>query len=128
MMSGDYFVWWLNQADCEAVELDDENLPTFPRRKGFIPAPAYLGIEFRDRYGRNGRGRLWVPDHIAAKGFNSLPEGWERRIESLDISLGYIERCGGIVFERKHLDHLRGMPGIIVDVACTFQVFGWTTS
>lgn len=113
MKEKELLVWWLSQEACEAVPLNDQNLPTFRKRWWIIPAPKYLGEQFQSRYGRAGRGRLWVPDHID---FEGLPYGWERRAESLGLPLEYINKCGGIVLERKHWEHIWGMPGIVTDI------------
>jgi len=52
----EYLVWWLTQKD----------YVPYPEPHGCHPPtiPAYAWEQRRARYGRAGRGRLWVPEHI----------------------------------------------------------------
>jgi len=87
-------IWWLSQADCTAI---GEELPG--------RFPDYLQSEYRSRFGRPGRGRLWVP-----MGFpNVSVDPWP------DSPLAkYVEsQCGGLVFSLMDLFLFEEMPGII---------------
>ncbi len=75
----DLLIWWTGQEECEAIyalhEEDDENR--------VLPAtvPEYIRLEFRSRYGRAGRGRLWCDGQFSLPGFLT------------DLKLNFINDC-----------------------------------
>ncbi len=81
-------VWWLS--DDESVGLD-----TFFESDLVAKFPEYLINLFRDRCGRNGRGRLWD----AQRALLNCPEK--------------ATYCGGIVLERRHAHEIVLLPGFL---------------
>lgn len=113
-------VWWTSQAHCEAVgephyykgNEDYWATRTEDQKKGVYwlddsPLPDYLKRQFLSRYGRAGRGRLWVPEGIEV-----------RDMEWPDPETPIAQKasnCGGIVFWRNDLDIVRQFPGFVTD-------------
>lgn len=94
----DYLVWWIDQRCCEAIGTD---LPEF--------VPIYIRGQYQQRYGRPGRGRLWVahnfPDGIQIKPWPDTPLG---RYLGGDF--------GGLVIFQDDAEILRDFPGIITNL------------
>lgn len=93
-----YLIWWLNQADCQAIgqELTAE-------------VPQYLRDQYRSRLGRPGRGRLWqsseaIPDDVSV---DPWPDTALARVFSGDY--------GGIVIRPDDLPHVAQLPGVVTD-------------
>lgn len=98
-------IWWLSQQDCEIIideHPEDDIAPDI--------LPGYLKIEFRSRYGRPGRGRLWVS---IDEDFKVNDISWPEPETPLAKHCGL---CGGIVMWRKDLDALSILPGIVTDM------------
>lgn len=81
----DLRVWWLTESDYCGFEPHQEVNP--------LCIPDYAWEQFRDRYGRAGWGRLWVPDHIQLAG---LP------VAADDPRWSSFNDAGGIVIESRH--------------------------
>lgn len=93
-----YFIWWLNQADCESIErMGPDALPE-----------GYLRSEFRSRSGRSGRGRLWV----CAKTFPYFPTFVRYGDESRLLEF---EEHGGIVIRPEEVEFCKTLPGVVTD-------------
>lgn len=92
-----YYIWWLNQEQSEAS------------LEGIDELPNYLHDQLRSRYGRPGRGRLWV-DSCLPQGIKVDP--WPDTELAHELERGY----GGIVFKALHLKLLLEKPGVITDL------------
>ena len=110
-------IWWTNQADCEAI--DD----AYPRKAGVLPHgfDDYICDQYRNRYGRNGRGRLWV-DRMFSHMFGVVSvEPWPST--PLGQLLGEKSRLGqtyaGIVIHDIDALLFDDMPGIITTLSLT---------
>jgi hypothetical protein len=101
-------IWWTNQADCEAIEYVCSDVGDEGRLDDRFPK--YLREQYNDRYGRNGRGRLWVDEQF---GKPSVP--WPRT--ALGEVLGEKTRFGqtyaGIVIRDEDVKLFKDMPGIV---------------
>jgi hypothetical protein len=85
-------VWWVNQADCEAI---DETRIT----------EEYIHEEYQSRLGRNGRGRLWVPKGI--------------QVQQVEVPKTVVyegqDTHGGIVIFKADVEKVRSLGGILSD-------------
>lgn len=103
MNKRDMLVWWTNQADCEAIEYACDGLDE--------RFPEYLRSQYSSRYGRCGRGRLWVDEMFGDVRLNPWP------VSPLGELLGENPRLGqtyaGIVIRKKDAALLADMPGVI---------------
>jgi hypothetical protein len=99
-----FLIWWTNQHDCEEVG----------SYRGAVDVPDYISSEFRSRYGRPGRGRLWIPNSLSAE------------VPVPPISIPFPETplanvlgnsYGGIVIRARDVECLRDLPGVITDLA-----------
>lgn len=100
-----FAIWWTNQEDCEAISHD---------RGGGWDVPSYLASEYKSRYGRAGRGRLWIAAELEA-------EGCPTKATLPPTPLGsVIERqsMAGIVMRASDLGCLRDLPGLVTDFEC----------
>lgn len=104
MAAEDLVIWWVDQPAAEAIQyitgLEEGTLPD--------TVPEYLRDEYRSRYDRAGRGRLWVADEFGEVSVSPWPDTLLGRL------LG--ERYGGIVMRRGDLHHIQGYPRIITDL------------
>lgn len=100
-------IWWLNQVQCEAIV--DEDLEVLPQ---------YLQDEFDSRYGRPGRGRLWVSKELEEAGKTLEVNPWPDT--ELALELGGHKHpslsAGGIVIKDEHLPLVLTLPGTITDM------------
>lgn len=94
----DILLWWTNQIDCEHVSRLDPELPD------------YIATQFESRYGRAGRGRLWVDKHF--KDLNIQVDPWP----DTPIARFLGRDSGGIAFLRDDLGHVEKLPGVITDL------------
>lgn len=92
----DLLVWWTSQDECEAI--GDELAES---------VPDYIRSEYRSRYGRNGRGRLWADDQIGMVG---IPWDTTKPASRLAGSRG------GIVIWLTDAVHVFGMAGFLTDL------------
>lgn len=99
--SEDYYVWWLSEKHCSAI--GDPN----SYFAALWLAPEYIKSEYRSRFGRPGRGRLWVADKIWVDEIKWRDDVAER------LGLG---KCGGIVILSSDYSHIKDMPGIVTDM------------
>jgi hypothetical protein len=106
-------IWWTNQADCEAI--DD----AFPNGGMIASFPAYLQDQYASRYGRNGRGRLWVSSRFGKAGISDWPSTPMGQILGERSRLG--QTYAGIVIRDEDALLLDEMPGIIT----TFDLKRW---
>jgi hypothetical protein len=90
--SNKYLIWWT--ADWQAQE-----------GVRLLGVPKYIRDEFRDRVGRAGRGRLWVP--------TSIPIQCMKNPNKAPVA------CGGIVFLASDLSVVDGLPGFVTDMSGT---------
>ena len=97
-ISDNTLIWWTSQMDAEEVSFHKCHLDKLPK---------YMADEFRSRYGRSGRGRLWVP---AGLGPTSIE--WNLASTVVDYCAG----AGGIIFNKKDLRCMTGVPGKITDL------------
>lgn len=89
-------IWWLSELEARAI---GETAPEY--------LPEYLGRLYDDRYGRNGRGRIW-----------RLPVMNDIVVDWPDTHLAkYLQNeCGGIVLYLRDYHLLANLPGIITDL------------
>jgi hypothetical protein len=97
-MSGKYVVWWLSQ---QAAELIYESADIMQ------DLPDYICTQVKSRYGRPGRGRLWVPDDIPIEEIEWDEEKPMARIAGM---------CGGIVIKRSSISDVAHLPGFLTDL------------
>ncbi len=93
-------IWWTDQSDCEAVT--EEQL---------APLPEYIKEQFESRFGRSGRGRLWVDETVEP----SIPNGivWDTNSKVID----YCNDAAGLVVFAEHTELVKALPGIVTDTA-----------
>lgn len=118
----DLLIWWTSEADCKALgepfdstDPDDTGdisaYPTFTFLDlSTVSWPAYLKTQYQSRYGRHGRGRLWV-----AREFDFDDVTWDRT--RVAVRLIDAEGHGGIVVRRADLPLLRSLPGFVTNRA-----------
>ena len=95
-------VYWLTEEDCIQL-IDNEN---------FVPAfeglPEYMQNQIMSRYGRPGRGRIWIDKQFDVKSMwwwdNESPYANDAR------------DCGGIVIHMKDTALVRDLPGFLTDI------------
>lgn len=98
---GDYLIWWLSQEACE--QIGDLPQPIWP---------VYIQEEFMDRWGRAGRGRLFI--HKDMRHFNLQVD--ESHFQTNNPLIRAIdEECGGIVIRREDGLIISSYPGFITD-------------
>lgn len=90
-------VWWLTQRDCQRLG------PTLPAE-----VPSRVAHTYAQRFGRNGRGRIW-----AAPELEPVQSNWRSESEICQEIL----RCsaGGIVLQSEDLDLLPEV-GLVTDL------------
>lgn len=93
-------MWWTSQADAESI--GERGI----RAKSYRGVPKYIRDEFGSRYGRPGRGRLWIPDGIPVSSVAWADERPTCRAAS---------ECGGIVFRAEDLAYVHQLPGFVTD-------------
>ena len=98
----DLAIWWLNQRECETVCGETETAPE--------SLPEYVRREVQSRYGRNGRGRLWIPKEIDDGTVAVDP--WPDNAMARQIG----DTHGGIVLYRVDQPRIASMPGILTDM------------
>jgi hypothetical protein len=91
-------IWWLSQEDCEQLQ------PVLDK----LPIPQYIKDEFWSRFGRPGRGRLWVPKNIDFSGFP-----WDSDKPLAKAA----EKCGGVVIDAADVRYVACLPGFVTDSA-----------
>jgi len=92
-----YLIFWTQQADDERIE--QGNLAK--------NCPRYIKRQLQSRYGRNGRGRLWVADGIPVKEIvwnDSKP------------AAQYAGNAGGIVIHGRDYNTVKDLPGMVTDL------------
>lgn len=106
-MSVGFAIWWTTQGDCEAIGYS---------RAGGWDVPKYLAAEFKSRYGRAGRGRLWIADELTEAGCPMVATFPEPATPLSSV----IERqsMGGIVIRAVDAVTLRDLPGLVTDFEC----------
>lgn len=90
-------IWWLNGHSDNEMIIGDGSIERLPE---------YIASEVHSLHGRPTRGRLWVPPEIR---LNEIE--W-------DDNKPRASECanrGGIVFWRKDIDLLKGLPGFVTD-------------
>ena len=92
-------VWWLSQGDCELIRTLDDGPSSI----------SYLREQFDNLYGRNGRGRLWVPEELEGRGLEVPERFFAGPVE------GAVMKCGGIVMLREDLPRIARLPGLVTD-------------
>jgi hypothetical protein len=95
-------IWWTNEPQCKAAAAMHEAIKTLP---------PYLAEELDSRYGRNGRGRLWVPDRFGENGEIKV-DPWPDTLIAKKLE----QYFGGIVFHREDLPIVRTYPGGVTDL------------
>jgi len=103
---GPLLVWWTSQQDLEwyATKYDVEEPPPYP------DWPEYLLSELRSRFGRNGRGRLWIALDSGFGGVSISP--WP----NTPLAAWAEKYAGGIVIRAEDSLLLRDVPGVITDL------------
>lgn len=101
MNNNKFIVWWLSANQMKS------GLDSFDQIKGF---PNYIKEEFVSRYGRNGRGRLWINNEIDKK--LSIPE----KYWNTPLAEYLAEFCGGIVIRKSDYKYVKNFPGIFTDL------------
>jgi hypothetical protein len=104
-------IWWTAQEDCQAIAGPDEDFEGPP----LDTVPSYIRDEFESRYGRNGRGRLWVPDGIDLESIDFEANKDKRAAQYADEF-----SMGGIVFHRSDFAAIAGLPGFVTDVELNY--------
>lgn len=92
-------IWWLSQAECEAIG-------------EFLPAsvfPAAVRTEYCSRFGRAGRGRLWIP-----RGFG--PVDVSDKFNTNNPLITHLEERGGIVIDDDLYDEVKDRPGLVTNL------------
>lgn len=100
-MNRTFLIWWTNQNDCERIA----PLASWPK---------YLYDEFRSRYGRNGRGRLWVSSELP-----DAPDGVDRWNEDENWLCKSASDAGGIVIPAEDIKHVQFLPGFVTTFEMT---------
>lgn len=98
----DFLIWWTDQAEAESV-VNDARLAELP---------AYIQEQFISRYGRNGRGRLWVDGGIPFGGIDP----WNDAKPAGRLA----EKRGGIVIRAKDKAAVFDLPGFLTDPELNF--------
>ncbi|NBX49632.1 hypothetical protein EBT25_06745 [bacterium] len=98
-------IWWTTQSDTEKIGEDGFDDRT--------DVPEYLKTEFNSRYGRNGRGRLWISPTL--EGAPSEIPWDETKTACRMITKGSM---GGIMMNRADIALLPQGIGFITDLNC----------
>lgn len=99
-------IWWLTEQDMRELAPDFEDMPM--REAGArMKLPPRIVRLFRDRWGRPGRGRLWMPESAPVlQCCSPWPDSAEARHALV---------AGGLLIKRKDLVHVLGKPGVVTD-------------
>lgn len=98
-------IWWLCQNDYRGIGQSSSEI-----RETLTGVPEYIVDEVSSRFGRPGRGRLWV-----AKGIDLREIAWPED-NPIAIAVGDEGGYGGIVFYRRDLDSVYQYPGVFTDL------------
>lgn len=124
-----YYIWWLSQASSELMGLpavfDDDKeqwgkagitldeADYFWREKTDLPD--YIFNQLLSRYGRPGRGRLWVDRSVIGK-IDDLDADNAESDPVRAMTVRETDACGGIVILAQDLKFVRKYPGFITDL------------
>lgn len=92
-------IWWTNQEECESV--------TGRMLRGL---PEYIQAQYQSRFGRPGRGRLWISSDF--DGENISVDPWP----DTPLAKKLAEDSGGIVFNASDLDQMSSVPGDLTNL------------
>jgi len=106
----DLLVWWTSQDECEALTATNPLWSDYDATVDGVPD--YIHSEFCSRYGRNGRGRLWV-----ASQFGSVGIPWDETKPAARLA----GERGGIVIWAKDAQVVFGLPGFLTDFELNVQ-------
>lgn len=95
-----YLVWWTDQEESESVT--DEQIAALP---------IYIIHQFESRFGRNGRGRLWVAEHIPVVEIPWLTNKPASRLADVR---------GGVVIDAEDAPAVFNLPGFLTDLELNF--------
>lgn len=116
-MNDNLLIWWLSQADCEAlensfylVELIGEDGDVEEYRIDGLPP--YVNEQFFSRVGRAGRGRLWVADALGLAPHFAI--AWDDATTTGARKLGF-DSYGGIVLRAEDKAAVIALPGFVTD-------------
>ncbi len=101
-MTKNILIWWLDQEETKKVY-----------KNKLLNLPTYIVEGIDSRFGRAGRGRLWVPKEIECETIN-----WK---DGTPIcKLISLSSAGGIVFHSYDFDKVKHLPGFVTDINCTW--------
>lgn len=99
------FIWWTSSLDCDRIGPQaDPSLPEYAR------------AQYAERYGRGGRGRLFVDKKFGAQEISEWPStGIARMIQDAN--------SGGVVFSQKDLPLFKdSVGGLVTDFKLRIMV------
>lgn len=102
-----FAIWWTAHEDCEAI--------SYNLAEGW-DVPSYLASEYRSRFGRAGRARLWIAAELTREG---CPNEAKFPLPLTPLA-AVIERrsMAGIVIRASDLGCLEELPGFVTDFEC----------
>lgn len=119
-MRDDILIWWTSESDCRVIgEPHDQSDPDDRVEADGIhdtstsPLPPYILREFQSRWGRAGRGRLWVSQEIPWVHGQDGVIPWPNEYLAHEIDR---YAMAGIVFLRDDLALIAAMPGFVTDM------------
>lgn len=100
-MAEKFCIWWTSSDDAKRVaKLASGN-----------KWPHYLRVEFGSRYGRAGRGRLWLNDELKEEGAPSdVPFVAGSKVADM------ASEAGGIIIRVEDLCHVAALPGFVTTI------------
>lgn len=97
-------IWWTSETDCLAIGEPSGDEPDLP---ALAACPDYIRDQYHSRYGRNGRGRLWVADRFGDCHVARWPD--------TDLARAIARTSGGIVILGEDAPLVRPLPGVVTD-------------
>jgi hypothetical protein len=113
-MSDQPLLWWTSQGDCATIEAIGFHVMKlgYTESEGMPWWPDYLREQYSLRYGRHGRGRLWVDSRFGEIDLS------EKMVTLLGKRLGRDDQWSyaGIAIAAPDVGQVAGLPGLVTDL------------